>query len=82
MERIIDARLKCAPLHDVFHGLWMAHECSTGILEVKMAQQLDSLEHSLIFGIFLDLKKAYNAMNCKHCLKVRAIWTLTRRRCG
>ena len=63
LEHVIDARLKCVPLHDALHGFRPGHSCGTGIMEVKLAQQLASLEQSLFFGIFLDLKKAYDAMD-------------------
>ena len=63
LEKIIDARLKCVPLHDALHGFRPGRGCSTGIMEVKLAQQLSSLEQCPFFGIFLDLKKAYDAMD-------------------
>ena len=70
IERVIDARLKCVPLHDALHGFRPGRSCRTGIMEVKLAQQLASLEQSPFFGIFLDLKKAYDAMDRDRCLKI------------
>ena len=63
IEHIIYARLKCVLLLDALHGFRTGRSCSTGIMEVKLAQQLASLEQCSFFGIFLDLKKADNAMN-------------------
>ena len=70
VERIIDARLKCVPLHDALHGFRKGRGCGTGIMEVKLAQQLGSLEQCPFYGIFLDLKKAYDAMDRDRCLKI------------
>ena len=63
LERVMDARLKCVPLHDALHGFRPGRSCGTGIMEVKLAQQLASLEQSPFFRIFLDLKKAYDTMD-------------------
>ena len=39
VERIIDARLMCAPLHKAVHGFWPGCGCSTGeIMQLKLAQ--------------------------------------------
>ena len=56
IERIIYARLKCVLLHDALHGFRTGRSCSTGIMELKLAQQLAGLEQCSFFGIFLDLK--------------------------
>ena len=52
IERIIDAKLKCVPLHNALHGFRPERSCGTGIMEVKLAQQLTSLEQCPFFGIF------------------------------
>ena len=70
IEKVIDARLKCVPLHDALHGFRPGRGCSTAIMEVKLAQQLGSLEQTPFFGIFVDLKKAYDAMDQDRCLKI------------
>ena len=44
IERIIDARLKCVLLHNALHAFRPGRSRGTGIMEVKMAQQLASLE--------------------------------------
>ena len=61
VERIIDARLECAPLNNALRTLRPGHGRGTGIMEMMLAQQL---------GIFLNLKKAYNAMDRDRCLKI------------
>ena len=70
LERVIDARLKCVPLHDSLHGFRPGRSCGTGIMEVKLAQQLASMEQCPFYGIFLDLKKAHAAMDRDRCLKI------------
>ena len=44
IEKIIDARLKCVPLHDALHGFRPGRGCSTTIMEVKLAAQLGCLK--------------------------------------
>ena len=44
IKKIINARLKCVLLHVVLHGFRPGHGCGTGIMEVKLAAQLGSLE--------------------------------------
>ena len=70
IEKIIDAHLKCAPLHDALHGFRPGRGCSTATMEVKLAAQLGSLEQTPFFGIFVDLRKAYDAMDRDRCLKI------------
>jgi hypothetical protein len=42
----------------------------TAILEAKLAQQLAHLEQEPFYGVFLDLKKAFDAMNRERCLLI------------
>lgn len=42
----------------------------TGIIEAKLDQQLAHREQCPLYGIFLDLKKAYNAIDRERCLKI------------
>ena len=70
IEPMIDARLKCVPLHNALHGFRPERSCGTGIMEVKLAQQLTSLKQCPFYRIFLDLKKAYNMMDRERYLKM------------
>ena len=63
IKKIIDARLKCVPLHDVLRDFRPGRGCNTASMEVKLAAQLGSLEQTPFSGIFVDLRKAYNAMD-------------------
>jgi hypothetical protein len=40
------------------------------MLEAKLAQQLAHLEQEPFCGVFLDLKKAFNAMDRESCLLI------------
>jgi hypothetical protein len=64
VERIMDRQLNTLPLHEALHGCWNA------ILEAKLAQQLAHLEQELFYGVFLDLKKAFDAMDQERCLLI------------
>ena len=64
VEKVIDARLSSSiDLHDVLHGFREGRGCGTGIMEAKLAQQLAYREQRPLYGIFLDLRKAYDAMD-------------------
>ena len=68
IERVIDKRLSKIKLHDCLHGFRAKRGCRTGIMEAKLVQQLAYHEQCPLFGIFLDLKKAYDAMDRGRCL--------------
>jgi hypothetical protein len=63
LERVMDARLEKITLHDSLHGCLAGRGTGTGIIEAKLAQQLAHLEQTPFFGVFLDLKKAFDAMD-------------------
>jgi hypothetical protein len=39
-------------------------------MEAKLAQQLAHLKQVPFYGVFLDLKKAFDLMDCKCCLLI------------
>ncbi len=61
--RIMDQWLNAIKLHSSLHGYQNGRGTGTAIIEAKLAQQLAHLEQKPFFGVFLDLKKAFNAMN-------------------
>jgi hypothetical protein len=63
IERVIDHQLDSIELHDSLHGCRNKHGTGTAIIEAKLAQQLLYLELKPFYSIFLDLRKAFNAMN-------------------
>ncbi len=70
IKRVIDHRLDTINLHDSLHGCRHNRGTGTAIIEVKLAQQLSYLELRLFYGIFLDLRKAFDAMDRERCLMV------------
>jgi hypothetical protein len=70
IERVLDERISTIPLHDALHGFRAKRGCSTGIMEAKLSQQLAFLECTPAWGIFLDLHKAYDAMDRERCLDI------------
>jgi hypothetical protein len=55
-------------LHDSLHGCCRKRETGTAIIEAKLAQQLSYLELRLFYGVFLDLWKAFDAMDWEQCI--------------
>ena len=70
IEGVIDGRLKGVALHDSLHGFREKRGCGTGIMEAKLTQQLAFVEQCPLYGVFLDLRKAYDAMDRSRCLLI------------
>ena len=49
--------------HEVLHGFWAGRGTGTGTLEAKMLQQLAAMREEVLYVIFLDLTKAYDALD-------------------
>ena len=73
MERVMDLRLEKIKLHDSLHGCLVGRGTGTGIIEAKLAQQLAHLKQRPFFGVFIDLKKAFDAMDRGRCLTILAL---------
>jgi len=73
LERVMDLRLETIKLHDSLHGCLAGRGTGTGIIETKLAQQLAHLEQAPFFGVFIDLKKALDAMDRGRCLAILAL---------
>jgi hypothetical protein len=70
VERIMDRQLNALPLHEALHRCRNERGTGTVILEAKLAQQLAHLEQEPFYGVFLDLKKAFDAMDRERCLLI------------
>ncbi len=70
IEQIIDHRLDAFELHDSLHIC--CNKCGTGttIIEAKLAQQLLYLKLKPFYGIFLNLRKAFDAMDRERCIMI------------
>ncbi len=69
-ERVMDTRLNEIPLHKSLHGCRDGRGTGTAVMEAKLAQQLVHLEQVPFYGIFLDLKKAFDSMDRERCLLI------------
>ena len=63
VEQVMDKRLNAIKLHESLHGHQNGRGTGTAIIEAKLAQQLAHLEQHPFFGIFLNLNKAFDAMD-------------------
>ncbi len=66
----MDTRLNRTPLHESLHSCCDGSGTGTAVMEAKLAQQLAHLEQVPFYGIFLDLKKAFDSMDRKRCLLI------------
>ena len=70
VECLIDDRLNVIKFHDCLHGFVQKRGCGTAVLEAKLLQQLAYLQQTPLFGVFIDLKKAYDAMDRERCILI------------
>ena len=56
--------------HDAFHGFRAGRGTGTAILKAKLLQQLAALREEVLYVIFLDLNKAYDALDRSRCLEI------------
>ncbi len=66
----MDLRLEAIVLHDSLHECLALQGTGTRIIEAKLAQQLAHLEQTPFFGVFIDLRKVFDAMDCSCCLEI------------
>ena len=74
----MDNRLKILELHDCLHGFLAGCGTGTTITEFKLVQQLAYLEQVPLYGLVLDLRKAFDAMDRERCLQIlkdRGVWS-------
>jgi hypothetical protein len=72
VEKIMVARMSCLELHDCLHGGLPRRGTGTAIMEVKLHQQLAWVDQASLYQIYLDLKKAYGALDWTRCLEILA----------
>ena len=69
-EHIMDKRLNVIDLHESLHRCLDRRGTGTAVIEAKLAQHLAHLEQVPFYGLFLDLKKAFNAMDWERCVMI------------
>ena len=68
LERVLDERLSEIVLHDFLRKFRAKRGCDTGTMEATLLQKLAARERVPFFGIFLDLRKAFDAIDRGRCL--------------
>ena len=56
--------------HDVLHGFREGRGTGTATLKAKLLQQLAAMRDEVLYVIFLDLTKAYDALVSSRCLDI------------
>ncbi len=72
VEKVMVARLSVIKLHDCLHGGLPRRGKGMAIMEVKLQQQLAWVDQEPLYQIYLDLRKAYDALDRGRCLKILA----------
>ena len=60
--------------HDFLHGFWEGRGTGTATLEAKLLQQLAALSEDFLYVIFLDMHKAYDALDRFRCLDILEVY--------
>jgi hypothetical protein len=63
VEKIVVAQMSCLELHNCLHGGLPRGGMGIAIMEVKLNQQLAWVDQAPLYQIYLDFKKAYNALD-------------------
>ena len=69
--------MKAISFHDFLHGFVEKRGTGTATLEAKLAHQLAARDQEPLYEVFLDLRKAYDALDRERtltALKNYAIW--------
>jgi hypothetical protein len=68
----MDLGLEAIILHNSLHGCLALRlrGIGIGIIEAKLVQQLAHLKQMPFFGVFINLQKAFDAMNWGRCLQI------------
>jgi len=64
------AQMGAIQFHESLHGGLASRGTGTATIEVKLARQLAFLEQQPFYGVFLDLKKVFDAMDRDRVLRL------------
>ena len=71
MAEILNRRLTDSiTYHNFLHNFRAVRGTGTATLEAKLLQQLAALREEVLYVIFLDLHKAYDALDRSRCLEI------------
>ena len=69
MEAVINTCInKAVVFYDVIHRFPAGRGTGTAIMDIKISQELASVDHDPIFLMFLDLQKAYENLDPSNLL--------------
>ena len=75
MAAILHRRLTTAiTYHNALHGFREGSGTGTGTLEAKLLQQLVAMREEVLYVIFLDLTKAYDALDRSRSLEILKVY--------
>ena len=57
-------------LHNVLHSFWNSRGTCTASLESKLLQKFEDMREEVMYSIFLDLHKLYDALDRDICLEI------------
>jgi hypothetical protein len=60
---VMDKRLEAIVLHDSLHSCCNGQGTGTAVIEAKLTQQLAHIEQTPFYGVFINLKKAFDAID-------------------
>ena len=63
-------KISATTFHDFLHGFLAGPGTSTATIEAKLLHQLAALREEVLYVIFLDLQKAYDALGRSRCLEI------------
>ncbi len=76
VEKIMVARLLSVEFHDSLHGRLLGRGTGNATIEAKLHQSLAWRDQCLLYQIYMDLKKAYDALDQEQTLKILAAYGL------
>ena len=62
--------------HGVLHGFQAGRGMGTATIETKLLQNLTAMREAVLFKVFLDLQKAYDALDWDRCLDILAAYVV------
>ena len=71
MAAILNCQLTASiTYHNFLHGFWAGCGTVTNTLEAKLLQQPVALREEVLYVVFLDLHKVYDALDMSRCLEI------------
>ena len=67
---LTDQQLEVIEVHDCLYGFLKGRGTGMAAMEANLAQQLDFIEQEALYEIFIDLRKANDAMERERCLEI------------